>query len=135
MTKIFRGVTSAARPPSRVWSIKKLIFRFSIIIIKSWSGPHLHGYLHILGRWPATVTTMTATCSTSATSTLGLSGWWLIFTAAVTGGLDVRNPHVLELADSVKSEFFAPVGNTLITSRERENLVRICSENSFRRLA
>ena len=26
------------------------------------------------------------------------------------GGLDVRNPHALELADSVSSEFFAPVG-------------------------
>ena len=32
-------------------------------------------------------------------------------------GLDVRNPHALELADSVNSELFAPVGNTLITSR------------------
>ena len=38
------------------------------------------------------------------------------------GGLDVRNPHVLELDDSVNSEFFAPVGNTLITSRERRDL-------------
>ena len=38
------------------------------------------------------------------------------------GGLDVRNPHVLELADSVNSEFFAPVGNTLITIRERRDL-------------
>ena len=34
------------------------------------------------------------------------------------GGLDVRNPHALQLADSVNSEFFAPVDNTLITSRE-----------------
>ena len=122
MTKIFRGVTPAARPLSLVWSIKKLILRFSISIIKVGAVPHLHGCLHILGRWPATVTTMAATCSTSATSTLGLSRWWLIFTAAVTRGLDVRNPHVLELADSVNSEFFAPVGNTLITIRERRDL-------------
>ena len=42
------------------------------------------------------------------------------------GGLDVRNPHALQLADSVDSEFFAPVGNTLITSRETEDLVRTC---------
>ena len=42
------------------------------------------------------------------------------------GGLDVRNPHALQLADSVNSEFFAPVGNTLITSRETEDLVRTC---------
>ena len=40
------------------------------------------------------------------------------------GGLDVRNPHALQLADSVNSEFFTPVGNTLITSRETEDLVR-----------
>ena len=33
------------------------------------------------------------------------------------GGLDVRNPHALELADSVNCELFASVGNTLITSR------------------
>ena len=26
------------------------------------------------------------------------------------GGLDVRNPHALELVDSVSSEFYAPVG-------------------------
>ena len=41
-------------------------------------------------------------------------------------GLGVRNPHTLELADSVSSEFFAPVGNTLITSRETKDLVRTC---------
>ena len=39
MTKIFRGVTPAARPLCRVWSIMKLILRFSINIIKDWSGP------------------------------------------------------------------------------------------------
>ena len=39
------------------------------------------------------------------------------------GGLDVRNPHALQLAESVNSEFFAPVGNTLITSRETEELL------------
>ena len=42
------------------------------------------------------------------------------------GGLDVRNPHPLQLADSVNSEFFAPMGNTLITSRGTEDLVRTC---------
>ena len=41
MAKIFRGVTPAARPLSRVWSIMKLILRFSINIIKDWSGPPL----------------------------------------------------------------------------------------------
>ena len=40
------------------------------------------------------------------------------------GGLDVRNPHAQKLADSVDSEFFAPAGNTLITSRETKDLVR-----------
>ena len=39
------------------------------------------------------------------------------------GGLDVRNLHALKLADSVNSEFFAPVGNTLITRRETKDLV------------
>ena len=38
MAKIFRGVTPAVRPLSRVWSIMKLILRFSISIIKDWSG-------------------------------------------------------------------------------------------------
>ena len=42
------------------------------------------------------------------------------------GGLDARNSHVLELADSVNSEFFAPVGNTLIARRETKDLVRTC---------
>ena len=34
-------------------------------------------------------------------------------------------PHALQLADSWNSEF-SPVGNTLITSRETEDLVRTC---------
>ena len=42
------------------------------------------------------------------------------------GGLNIRSPHALELADNVNSEFFASVGNTLITSRETEDLVRTC---------
>ena len=42
------------------------------------------------------------------------------------GGLDVRNPHALELADSVNSEFFAQVDNTLIASGGTEDLVRTC---------
>ena len=48
------------------------------------------------------------------------------------GGLEVRNPHALQLADSVNSEFFAPVGNTLITSRETEDLIRTCYLPSVR---
>ena len=32
-------------------------------------------------------------------------------------------PHALQLAESVNSEFFAPVGNALITSREAEDLL------------
>ena len=42
------------------------------------------------------------------------------------GGLNIHSPHALELADNVNSEFFASVGNTLITSRETEDLVRTC---------
>ena len=42
------------------------------------------------------------------------------------GGLNVRNPHALKLADSVNSALFAPVGDTLITSLETEDLVRTC---------
>ena len=63
----------------------------------------------------------------SAASIPGLSRWWLIFTGAVDGGLDVRNPHALQLAGSLNSEFFARVGNTLITSRETEVLVHHAS--------
>ena len=48
------------------------------------------------------------------------------------GGLDDRNPHTLQLADSVNSALFAPVGNTLITSRETEDLVRTCYPSSVR---
>ena len=39
MAKIFREITPATRPLSRVWSIMKLILRFSISIIKDWSSP------------------------------------------------------------------------------------------------
>ena len=48
------------------------------------------------------------------------------------GGPNVRNPHALELADSVSSEFFAPVGNTLISSRETKDLVLTCYQPSVR---
>ena len=78
---------------------------------------------------------MAAPHPTSAASTPGLGRWCLIliFTGVVTGRLDVRNPHALELADSVNSEFFAPVGNILITSRETEELVRNCYLPSVRK--
>ena len=32
-------------------------------------------------------------------------------------------PHALQLAESVNSEFFAPIGNALITSPEAEDLL------------
>ena len=38
MAKIFRVVTPAARPLSRVWSIMKLILRFPSSSMKDWSG-------------------------------------------------------------------------------------------------
>ena len=51
---------------------------------------------------------------------------------SIDGGLDVRNPHVLKLADSVNSELFAPVDKTLITSGETEDLIRTCYLPSVR---
>ena len=72
MAKIFRGVTPAARPLSRVWSIIKLILQFSISVINDWSGPHLYRRLPVLSRWPVTVTAMAAPRSAFAASTLGL---------------------------------------------------------------
>ena len=126
MTKIFRGVTPAARPLSRLWSIMKPILRFSISIIKDWSGPpslqvsprikSLASYRNSNGS--------TALCIRSKHS--GAEQMVVDIHRSSDGGLDVRNPHALELADSVSSEFFASVGNTLITSREAEGLVRTC---------
>ena len=125
MAKIFRGVTPAARPLSRVWSIMKLILRFSISITKDWRGPHLYRCLPILSRLPITVTAMAAPRSSSAASTLGLRRWWLIFTGAVTGDWMSAIPHALQLADSVNSEFSSG-GQRSDTRRETEDLVCTC---------
>ena len=45
----------------------------------------------------------------------------------MTGAWMPAIPHALELADSVDCEFFAPVGNTVITSRETEDQVHHAS--------
>ena len=126
MAKIFRGVTPAARPLSRVWSIMKPILRFSISIIKDWSGllslkvspriKSLAGHRHSNGSITLCI------CRKHS----GAEQMVVDIHRSSDGGLDVRNPHALELADSVSSEFFASVGNTLITSREAEGLVRTC---------
>ena len=85
MAKIFRGVTPAARPLSRVWSIMKLILRFSISIIKDWSGPPS---LQVSPR----IKSLAGHRNSNGSTTLyirsklsGLSRWWLIFTGAVAG--------------------------------------------------
>ena len=105
MTKIFRGVTPAARPLSRLWSIMKPILRFSISIIKDWSGPpslqvsprikSLASYRNSNGS--------TALCIRSKHS--GAEQMVVDIHRSSDGGLDVRNSHALQLADSVNSEF------------------------------
>ena len=50
----------------------------------------------------------------------------------MTGGLDIRNPHGLQLADSVDSEFSPPGGQHSDTNRETEDLVRTCYLPSVR---
>ena len=76
MAKSFRGVTPAARPLIRVCSITKLILRFSISIMKDWSGvPHLCRCLPVLSRWPVTTKAMAAPRSTSAASTPEMPRW------------------------------------------------------------
>ena len=42
-------------------------------------------------------------------------------------GLNIRSPHALKLADNVNSEFYAPVGNTVMTSQEMEGLLHHAS--------
>ena len=104
MPKIFRGVTPAARLLSCVWSIMKLILRFSTNIIKDWSGPHLYGCLPVLGRWLVTVTAMAAPRFTSAAKHSGAEQMVADFHRSSDGRQDVRNPHALQLADSVFSK-------------------------------
>ena len=123
MAKIFRGVTPVAQPLSRVWSIMKLILRFSISTIKDWNSPpslqvsprikSLAGHRNSNGS-----TTPFIRSKHSGAKRMLVDIHW-----SSDGGLDVHNPHALKLADSVNSEFFAPVGRTLITSRETEELM------------
>ena len=78
--------------------------------------------LSVLSRWPVTgSTTLHIRSKHSGAEQMVVDIHW-----SSDGGLNVRNPHTLQLADSVNSEFFAPVDNTLITSRETEDLVRTC---------
>ena len=77
---------------------------------------YLYRCLPVLSRWPVIVTTMAALRSTSATITPGAEQMMVDIHRSSDGGLDVRNPHALKLADSMNSELFALVGNTLITS-------------------
>ena len=82
-------------------------------------APSLQVCLFVLSRWPVTGSTTLHIRSKHSGAEqmvvdIHLSSDW---------GLNVRNPHTLQLADSVNSEFFAPVGNTLITSRETEELL------------
>ena len=101
----------------------KLILRFSISIIKDWSGPHLYRCLPVLSRWPVTVTSSGSTTLYIRSKHSGAEQMVSDIHRSSDGGLDVRNPHALEMADSVNSKFFAPVGNTLITSRETKKLL------------
>ena len=117
MAKIFRGVTPAARPLCRVWSIMKLILRFSISIIKDWGSPPS---LEVSPRIKSLASHRnsngsTALCTRSKHS--GAEQMVVDIHRSSDGVLDVRNPHALKLTDSVNSKFFTPVGNTLITSR------------------
>ena len=117
MTKGFRGVTSAARPLSRVLSIMKLILRFPISIVKDWSGPPSP---RVSPRIKSLAGHRNSNGSTTLYIRSKLSGAKQMVAdthRSSDGGLDVRNPHALELADSVNCELFASVGNTLITSR------------------
>ena len=97
MTKIFRGVTSAARPLSRVWSIMKLILRFSISIIKDWIGvPSL--------QLSPRIKSLAGRCNSNRSTTLyirskhtGAGQMVVDIHRSSDGGLDVRNPYALEL--------------------------------------
>ena len=109
MAKIFRGVTPAARLLSRVWSIMKLILPFSISIMKDWSSllslqmsPRIKsraGYRNSNGS-----TTLYIRSKHSEAEQMVVD-----IHQSSDGGMDVRNPDALELAqelaDSVNSEF------------------------------
>ena len=131
MPKIFRGVTPAARL-RRVWSIMKLVLRFSISTIKDWSGSPS---LQVSPR----IKLLAGHRNSNGSTTLYIRSKLSVAKQMVVdihrssdGGLEVRNPNALQLADSVNSKFFARVGNTLITSRETEDLIRTCYLPSVR---
>ena len=105
MAKIFRGVTPAARLLSRVWSIMKLILPFSISIMKDWSSllslqvspriKSLAGYRNSNGS-----TTLYIRSKHSGAGQMVVD-----IHRSSDGGMDVRNPDALELADGMNSEF------------------------------
>ena len=105
MAKIFRGATPAARPLSRDWSIMKLILRFSTSIIKDWSGPPS---LQVSPRIKLLAGHLYSNGSTTLYIRSKHSGAELIVVdihRSSDEGLNVRNPHALQLADSVNSAF------------------------------
>ena len=101
----------------------KPILRFSISIIIDWSGPPS---LEVSPR----IKSLAGHRNGNGSTTLNIRSKHSEAEQMVVDihrssdeGLDVRNPHALELADSVDSEFFALVGSTVITSRETEDQV------------
>ena len=84
----------------------KLILRFSISIIKDWSGPPSLQVSPLIKSLASDRNSNggTALCIRSKHS--GAEQMVADIYRGSDGGLDVRNPHALELADSVKSKFF-----------------------------
>ena len=103
MAKIFRGVTPAARPMSCVWPIMKPILRFSISIIKDWSGP-------LSLQASPRIKSLAGSRNSNGGTTLyirskhsGAEQMVVNINRSSDGRLDVRNPDALQLADSVNS--------------------------------
>ena len=105
MAKIFRGATPATRPLNRVWSITKLMLRFSISISKDWSSPPS---LQVSPRIKSLAGHSNSNDSTTLYIRSKHSGGEQIVVdihRSSDEGLNVRNPHALQLADSVNNEF------------------------------
>ena len=107
MTKIFKGATPAARPLGHVWSIMKLILRFSISIIKDWSSPPS---LQVSPR----IKSLAGHRNSNGSTTLYIRSKYSGAEQLVAdlrrrsdGRLDVRTPYAMELADRV---LWLPVG-------------------------
>ena len=113
MTKIFRGVTPAARPLRCVWSIMKPILRFSVSIIKDWSDPPSLQVSPLIKSLAGHRNSIGSTTPYIRSKHSGAEQIVVDFHRSSDRGLDVRNPHSLELVDSVSSVFFTPVGNTM----------------------